>query len=72
MSIAVKHGLPCYCEMLVPLNDYDDDERESLCNVCEKLYDIWWRNLGSVGRNREETRENRNENGEVYVWCQPT
>ena len=26
MSIVVKHGLPCYCDMLVLLNDYDDDD----------------------------------------------
>ena len=34
MSISVKHGFPCYCDMLVPLNDYADDD-EDVC-ACGK------------------------------------
>jgi len=38
--------------------------------MCEKLYDIWWRNLGYVGGKYEEIGENRNENASADVCRQ--
>ena len=35
--------------------------------MCEKLYDIWWRNMGYVGGEYEEIRKNRNENAKAEV-----
>ena len=36
----------------------------------EKLYDIWWRNMGNVGGKHEEIRKNRNEDAKACVYRQ--